>query len=188
VWAGGYDLGEQGAELTRNITTGSGTFTQFNSTSEVAAIPAFQGRLGLYLSRNLLVEGGLRYGRPVFSTHLSGDAEDGAPITADMTITQYLVDGSAVWHFTNASFARGRGVPFINAGGGYLRELLEGNELVETGLEFHGGAGLKYWFGSARRRFGLRGEAGISIRDRGFDFEDKLRTVPVASASLVYIF
>ena len=140
------------------------------------------------MSRNLLVEGGLRYGRPTYAVDLSGDIEGAPSITAETAITQYVVEGSAVWHFTGPPTSRRRTMPFISGGAGSLRELLEGNELVETGVEYHAGGGIKYWIGAARRRFGLRGEARISIRDGGFDVEDEVRIVPTATASLVYIF
>lgn len=188
AWVAGYDFGDRAAELTRNVTTGGGRTVLFNSSSETLAAAGFLGRVGVFLSRSLLVEGGLRYGRPIYAVALTGDTESAPSITAEMEVTQYVVDGAAVWHFNGASFNRGRGVPFVSGGVGYLRELLEGNELVETGREYRAGAGIKYWFGGARRRFGLRGEGGVSIRDGGFDFEDKLRPVPTASASLVYIF
>ena len=73
-------------------------------------------------------------------------------------------------------------------GAGYLRELHEEDALVEEGVEYHAGVGLKWWFGQGGRRFGLRGEGGISIRDGGFDFKDGQRVVPVVGGSVVYTF
>ena len=70
-------------------------------------------------------------------------------------------------------------MPFL-WGAGYLRELHEDDAFVEEGLEYHAGGGIKWWFGQGRRRVGVRGEAGISIRDGGFDFEDGQRIVPTA--------
>ena len=67
-------------------------------------------------------------------------------------------------------------IPFVSGGGGYVRELHEGNELVETGNEIHATAGLKYWFGA--RRFGLRVEAGVTSREKGFDKREGRRTLP----------
>ena len=34
----------------------------------------------------------------------------------------------------------------------------------------------------------LRGEAGVSIRDGGFNLGDGSRTVPIAAASIIYLF
>jgi hypothetical protein len=46
------------------------------------------------------------------------------------------------------------------------------------------------WFAEARRprRLGLRAELGMSMRDGGFSFDEDRRLVPVASASLLYLF
>ena len=88
---------------------------------------------------------------------------------------------------TGARFAGGSAVPFVYGGAGYLRELHEENALVEEGVEYHAGGGLKWWFGQSGR-FGIRGEGGISIRDGGFDFKDGQRMVPVVGASVIYSF
>ena len=75
-----------------------------------------------------------------------------------------------------------------SGGAGYLRELHEGNQLVETGVEYHATAGLKYWLGSGEHRFGLRFEAGLSAREGGLDNEDGRRVQPMVAAGLSYLF
>jgi hypothetical protein len=187
-FVGGYDLGTLAAQLTRNTTTGSDSFDQFTTDSRIDSAFGVNGRIGYYFTPRLTVEGGFRFARPVYSVEISGDTEGGADERAKETIDQYLFTGSAVWHLGRGPIARQRAVPFVFGGAGYLRELHEGQELVETGTEYHAGAGLKYWFGSARRRFGLRGEAGVSFRDGGVDTEEKVRVVPIAGVSLVYLF
>lgn len=188
VLSEGLDLGDRTATLTRNPGTGSGPFELFTSSSRLDAAPAVQGRLAVYLARSVAVEGGAQYSRPKLRTRLTNDAEAAESITASSALTRYIFDGSLVVHLLPLSFAGGRGVPFVLGGGGYIRELHEGNELVETGQEIHAGAGLKYWFGTGRRRAGLRGEAGVSLREGGFDFSDERRTTPTASVSFVYLF
>jgi hypothetical protein len=79
-------------------------------------------------------------------------------------------------------------VPFLAGGAGYLRELHDGAELIETGRIYHGGAGLKLWFGQGARRLGVRADVGIATRDGGFDFRDGRRTLPTAGFSLAYLF
>ena len=59
---------------------------------------------------------------------------------------------------------------------------------METGTEYHAGAGVKIWFGNARRRLGFRADAGLSMRDGGVDPETGFRAVPMGAASLVYLF
>jgi hypothetical protein len=185
---GGFDMGTRNAEETRNIDTGTGPFALFAADSRVTAAPGAQLRVGVYLSRAISLETGLQYGRPRVSIALSSDAEQAPDLTADETISRYLIDGSLLFHLHRAAFAGGRGVPFLAGGGGYLRELHEGNEFVETGHEYHGGAGVKMWFGQGAPRFGLRAEVGASIRSGGTDFRSGRRTVPSGGVSLAYLF
>jgi hypothetical protein len=158
--AQGYDLGDSAAALTRNPTTGSNPLELFSASTRVDPAVGAQARLGVYLSRSVSVEGGVQYSRPVLNVRLTGDAEGAEANTASETITRYVFDGALVIHLLPLSFAGGRGVPFVTGGGGYVRELHEGSELVETGKQLHAGAGLKVWFGD-RRRFGVRGDAGV---------------------------
>jgi hypothetical protein len=188
LWQAGFDLGERTAQLTRNGDPSAGPFDLFTTRTEVEPIAGFQARVAYYLTSALAVEGGVQYSRPILSVRLSADVEEAEDLTAEETMSRYLFDGSVVYHLMGLAFAGRSAVPFVTAGAGHLRELHEENELVETGTEFHGGAGLKYWFGGAGRRFGLRGEVGFSSRDGGSDFGEGRRTVPVAQASFVYLF
>jgi hypothetical protein len=188
VFVGGYDLGSVTAELTRNTTGGTGPFELFDGDSKVNAAGAVQGRVAYYFSPRLAVEGGVRFGKPVFEVSLTADAESAPDTVAEEALDQYVFDASVLWHFPRGPVSRARLVPFVLGGAGYIRELHESQELVETGAEYHAGAGLKFWLGNARRRFGIRGEGGISLRDGGVDFEEKVRLVPVASVSLIYLF
>lgn len=187
AWTQGFDLGEQPAELTRNPGAGSGPLTVFRSSTELVPSAGAHAQLAVYLTRSVAVEAGLNYSRPLLRTTLSSDAEEAADVVASETLTRYVIEGSALFHLQGLSFAGGRGVPFLIGGGGYIRELHEDNELVETGQEFHAGGGVKIWFG-ASRRLGFRGQAVVSVRDGGFDFDDGRRAVPAVSAMLFYRF
>jgi hypothetical protein len=188
LWAQGYDLGGTPAELTRNPTTGSSPLQLFDSTSRLDPASGLVARLGVYLSRSVSLEGGFQFSKPVLGVRVSGDFEGADAATVTETISRYVFDGSVVIHLLPASFAGGRGVPFLTGGGGYVRELHEGNELVETGQQYHVGGGLKFWFGERRRRFGIRGDVGIAVREGASDFSESWRTVPTAGASLLYLF
>jgi hypothetical protein len=187
VFVGGYGLGERTAELTPNSTS-TGGFDLFETDSRVRDVFGLQARIGFVVTSALVVEGGFRFTRPVYEVRVTADAESAADTTSEETLSQYVFDGSVVWHFTGAALGGGRGVPFVFGGAGYLRELHEEDALVEDGLEYHAGGGLKWWFGQGRRRVGLRGEAGVSIRDGGFDFEDGQRVVPTAGGFLIVSF
>ena len=186
VLVGGYDLGERSAELTPN--TGSSSFDEFTTDNTVKPAFGLQARIGFVVTPALTVEGGFRFARPVYEVRISGDIENAPDTTAEETLSQYLFDGSVVWHITRAGFGNGRGVPYLFGGAGYLRELHEDDAFVEEGLEYHAGGGIKWWFGQGRRRVGVRGEAGISIRDGGFDFKDGQRIVPTVGGFLFYSF
>ncbi len=182
VFVGGYELGESNAELTPN--SGSSGFDLFTTDNEVRQAFGVQARIGFVVTPAIVVEGGVRFTRPVYEVRVSGDVENAPDTTIEETLSQYVFDGSVVWQFSRG----GRAVPFVFGGAGYLRELHEDDALVEEGVEYHAGAGLKWWFGQGGRRFGVRGEVGISIRDGGFDFKDAQRVVPVVGGSLIYTF
>ena len=180
---GGFDLETRTAELTSNTAPNGGSFDWFEVDGKIKTGYGVLARIGVFVTRALSVEGGVRWTRPVNAQSISGDTENAPSITAEETINQYLFEGSALWHFN----AGGKAMPFVYGGAGYLRELHEGEALVEENLEFHAGAGVKWWLGGSRR-FGIRGEAGVSIRDGGFEIEEKRRTVPVAAGSVIWVF
>jgi hypothetical protein len=186
VWAAGFDMGSRQAGLSRSTATDR--FDLFSVESKVSGFPGVHARVGFYLTSAVAIEGGVRFARPKLSVRLSGDAESAPDETATQTANHYLFDGSVLFHFTRASFAGGRGVPFVSGGAGYVRELHERNELVETGREYHATGGIKYWFGSGRRRLGLRAEVGLSAREKGFDDEEKRRMLPLALGGLTFLF
>jgi hypothetical protein len=188
VWGSSVEFGERRAQQTRNPTTGTGAFDLFVTDSTLEASPGAQAHLAFYLTRAIAIEAGVRYAQPRLRVRLSGDAEEADPIAAEETIAQYQFDGSLVVHLTNFTFADGRAVPFVAGGAGHIRDLHQGNELVETGTEFHGGGGLKWWFGAGRRRLGLRVEGRVTSREGGFGLGEDRRTVPSGGVSLAYLF
>ena len=184
----GFDLGNRNAEETRNINTGTDPFTLFATGSRMGGAPGAQLRAGVFLAPSVSIESSLQYARPKLSIRLSNDAEQAPELTADDTITRYVADGSVLFHLTHLSFAGGRAVPFISGGAGYIRELHDANELVETGHEFHAGAGLHVWFGEGTHRLGFRADVGASMRQGGADFGTGSRTLPTGGVSIAYLF
>ena len=187
-WAGSTDLGERVAEQTRNPTTGSGSFQLFVADMSLESAPGGDIQLAFYLSPQIALEAGARFAQPRLRVALSGDAEEAEDGTAEETISQYQFDGSLVLHFTGLTFAGGRAVPFVLGGAGHIRDLHQGDELVETGSEFHGGGGLKWWFGSGQRRLGFRVEVRATSRAGGFTFGDDRRTVTSGGVAVAYVF
>jgi hypothetical protein len=182
----GFDMGGRTADLTTSAPTTR--FDLFTTQSTVGDFMGVHGRVGYYFSGSISVEASVRFARPELSVDLSGDAESAADVTATEIASHYVFGGSLLFDLRGASFAGGRGVPFVSGGAGYLRELHDGNLLVETGTEYHATAGLKYWFGTGDNRFGLRVEGGVSAREKGFDDEDGRRVQPTVAAGLSYVF
>ena len=188
IWSGGYDLGSRPATETRNPGTGAGSFDVFTTSTQLTAATGGQARAAVYLMRSLSVEGGVQYLRPQLSTRVANDVENAPDLTAGETITRYVVDGSLVLYLNKWSFAGGRGAPVVLGGGGYIRDVHAGTELIETVSEIHAGAGIRLWFGTGAHHVGLRAEAGVTQRNGGFDFSDDKRMLPTAGASVVYLF
>lgn len=186
AWAQAFDIGSQRADLSRS--TPGDRFDLFSTETRLNRAAGGYARVGVYLTRAVSVEAGVRYATPMLAIRVSGDAESAADEDATGRVSQYIIEGALLWHVTGASFAGGQGVPFVSAGGGHIRELHEGNELVETGRQFHMSAGLKYWSGGGRRRAGLRGEIGFLSREEGISPGEERRTVPFAMAGVTFLF
>jgi hypothetical protein len=183
--AGGKDLPDVAATLTRNPGTASGAFELFRS--DATLTNAFGGfaRVGVYLSPAIAVEGGLQYTRPEVQVRLTGDFENAPNTTASETLNSYLVTGSLLYHFgRNTNRVR----PFILGGGGHVRDVHEFNAVVDTGMEFHAGGGFKARFGGTRSKLGLRADVVASIREGGVATEEGTRVAPTAALSLTYVF
>jgi hypothetical protein len=187
VWTSGSSLGRDDATETRN-QTGGGPFVLFVGSSEVGSGFGAEGRLAFNLTPRIAIEGGALVAFQQVSTRLTSDAEGIPDETAVEDLTEYIFDGAIVFHLRPI----GQFVPFVRAGVGYLRQLHEGQTLVETGTVYHGGGGVSYWLSSGGRGFfkgwALRGEARLIVRDGGFSFDDGTRTGAAATGALVVAF
>ena len=181
-WAAGQNLPASAATLTGNPSSG-GSLDLFDVDPTLEPAVGAQGTIGVYITRALAIEGGVQFSRPTLNVRLSDDAEEAPDVTASTTLTSYVFTGSLVYHFGRS----GRTTPFIAGGGGHIRDVHSGNEVVETGTEYHGKAGIKSWFGR-RRNVAFRAEAGVSVRDGGFSLDEDRRIVPAVAASLLYLF
>jgi len=184
LWSGGYAFETAVANESRNPPTGSDPLTLFRGEPRLDGGAGADAHVGVYLGRRVSVEGALQFSRPSLTVRTSSDFENAPDTTATARVTQYVIDGSVLYHFGS-----GRLTPFVSGGAGYVRQLLEDNSIVETGNDIHGGAGVKYWFGGARR-FGLRGEARFSSRSGGvsLDVSTKRRFVSTLSGGVTYLF
>ncbi len=184
VYQGGTDLPDQTATLTRNPTTGPAPFELFTSDSSLRQGFGVQARLGFYLSSAISVEAGVQLARPRLEARLADDFEGAADTVATESISSYLFTGSLLYHVDTGKAFK----PFVMGGAGHVRDLHAGHEVVETGLEYHAGGGIKCWFRKGRRKLGLRLEAIVSFRDGGVGADEKRRVVPTGAVSLAYLF
>ena len=186
IWQQGFDLDPRTAHLSR--AAAGQRFDLFTTEGDLQGFSGGRARVGVFLTRTASVEAGVTYARPTMSIRISGDAETADDMDATQRVQHYIFDGSVLFHVTQAAFGGGRGVPFFSVGAGHLRELHDGNELVETGTTYHGTGGVKYWFGGGRRRLGLRVEVGLTSRDGGAAGSTERRLVPMASGGVSYLF
>ena len=184
-WLGGYDIGTSTATLRRNQpgTAAPGPFTLFRADASMQSRAAVEARIGYALTRELALEVGGSYGRPVVSANITDDAEAGPERLADQRLSQYGIDASAVWQLSALKLGS-RGRPYVIGGAGYLRQLDVDRVKAETGRTFHIGGGLRYWLrggDATRRALGLRAEARLQARTGGVDFAGKTRVFPVVN-------
>lgn len=189
LWStGGFGVDSLPAELTANAGNDAPPVILFDTDTSVGAVSGVQARVGFFLSPTLSVEAGVKYNRPVLAVRVFDDFEEAEGLTVEQTKSRYVFDGSLLLHPQRWRFAGGRGAPFAIAGAGYLRELHEGRELVETGRTYHAGFGVRYWLTQGRRRIGLRGEALYIVRDGGYGSGSERRSHPAVGATLSYLF
>ena len=183
-WTGATAFAPVGAAET---TPGGAPFALFTSSSRIQSSAGVEGRLGVRLMPAVRIEVASSYARPELSTSVSNDFEGAASTNVTETLTQLRVEGSVLvnaarWHIG------ARAVPFVAAGAGYLRELHEGDTLVETGQSYFAGGGLNYFLNGrpdARAgAVGLRVDARASIRHGAVTLDQKTHLAPSLGASL----
>jgi hypothetical protein len=192
LWSSGIDLGSTTASITANQTPAV-DYPLFDTAADLDAAPGFEGRIGLWITRIIGVEGAFQYSRPTLETRISGDVENAPVVTATANLSRYVIDVSGIVHLTRFRIGRS-GMPFVLGGLGYLRELDDAQALAETGRLYHAGGGFKYLFASRSRGlvkgYGIRGDARLYFKDGGYELErdEPLRRFFAGGASLIIAF
>jgi len=108
-------------------------------------------------------------------------------VTIAEKVDQYFIDGSLLIMLDELRMGA-RLVPFVAAGGGYVRQLHEGQTVVEQGEVYHAGGGFKYWLLTRRtgrvRTAGVRGDARAYLMRGGVSFDDHPRSHVAISGSV----
>lgn len=135
-WLGGALFGEQPADLR---TASGGPYRLFESETDLGAAASFELRVGVGLTPRFGIEGRVARSGPELKASVSSDAEASGTFTISESIDQYVFDGGVVIRL-NEFQAMGL-LPFLSAGAGYVRQLHEGDSLVEEGQLFYAGGG-----------------------------------------------
>lgn len=137
------------------------------------------------ITRSLRLEVTGSYAAPQLSASVTNDVENADDVLIDETITQLAMDVALLYEFHNDRTSRPN-VPFIMGGGGFSRELHEGQTLIETGQSFFAGVGVKGYFmrGQVRRSIGLRFDGRAVFKTNGVTLDDKTHIGAVLTASV----
>lgn len=192
-WLGGMRLGTSAATLTSNTTGRDSSFTLFDSEGRRMGAPAVSAGLGFHVTRDLALEGRFAYSRPDLRVYIRNDAEKNERLTfTGNRMSQYTVDAAAVYYLRRLAFSKGRVTPFVQAGGGYLRQLHDGNLAIDTGQSYFGGGGVHYYLTTRRRGLvtgmAIRADVRLCYQRKGYNFDGSGRAFPAAGAALVFSF
>jgi hypothetical protein len=186
VWTGRESFGVSSATET---SASGGRFTLFQTSSALLGVWGVEARVGVRVTRALEAEASSSYSRPTLRTSVSADVENGDALAVDDLVRQITLDGSIVLKLERWRF--GRGVPFVSAGAGYVRQIHESNTLVSTGQSYHVGGGAKYLLMARDGRLkgvGIRGDVRALVRTKGVAFDNRAHLSPVVAASLFFRF
>lgn len=188
LWIGRTPVGTADATLT---DAAGGRFRLFATESQLDAGPALEGRVGIRLSRRLEAEGSVSYAVSHLSTRIGFDFEGAPDVTATASVKEITIEAGLVAHLDQWRLSA-KIVPFVSGGAGYLRQLHEGQTLVETGRTYHIGGGINSVLrlrGNARlKAIGLRTDARAIVRTGGVAFDEGAHAVPAFGASLFFRF
>jgi len=184
TWTGPAAFGSRDATL----TTPAGTrYRLFSASTELAGAPAVDLRLGRRLTRLVQAEIVAAYSAPMLATSISNDAETGAASVASESIRQITIVGAIVVALPRWRVGP-RLLPFVTGGGGYLRQLHEGNTLAQTGQIFHVGGGVTIPMVSRARprgvkQFGIRADVRALMSTGGVTLDGGTHASPAVAAS-----
>jgi hypothetical protein len=164
-WMGGASFGTANAN---EVVASGGAFPLFKVTNELGGALGVNARIGKRVWRTFEIEGSGSYSRPELRSTTTGDVESAPDLTATDRLRQITIEGAVL--FTLPRWQIGRAAPFLSAGGGYLRQLHEGDTLAQDGRLFAIGGGVRLPLLSRTgrpRSLGLRVDARAVVRTRG---------------------
>ena len=185
-WIGGASVGEQPADLR---TASGGPYRLFESETDLGATASFELRVGFGLTPRFGVEGRVARSAPEVNAVVSSDAEASDSFMISESIDQYVFEGGVLFRLDELQ-AMGL-TPFVSAGAGYVRQLHEGDSLVEEGRLFYAGGGFTRIFFSRPQGF-IRAasvRADLRLNVLSLDLEaDSSRLQGSLAGSIVFTF
>ena len=182
---GGAAAGSADANLRANDASPR-PFRLFTADSRFASAGAWSGRVGFALSRRFSIETGVMVSHPELRSSVSADSEGAPALTISERIDQYVFEATVLVLLDEARIGN-RTVPFVAGGAGYLRQLHEGQTVIEHGQVFHLGGGLKHWLvareGGFIKAAGVRADARVYLMLSGISLDGRPRPHAAASGS-----
>ena len=181
---GSQALGSRSATFTENRAPVGGRLTYFDATLEAEQATLWQARFGVRALGSLWLEAGAMAGRRRLATSLSNDLEGAQPRTSVADLDERQLEGGLRYDVGALAFRERRGVPFLFASAGWLRQApAEGDAagLERDGSSYAVGAGVAYHIVAPTgwlRAAGLRLDAGVEWRGGGYELEDQRRSAP----------
>ena len=163
------DLGDAKADL-RGAT--GGPVQLFATSSRIGTSVPVEVRLGYRMTPRYSFEIRGAWSQPELQTAISGDFEAAPALTVAEKVNLYSLDFGLL-----VMFNRSRPdamTPFISGGAGYAGAVHEGFTLLENGMTYRGGGGIKY---PLNRKIGLRLDgtliflSGGLVRDFGTTYQ-----------------
>ncbi|MGE0702938.1 MAG: hypothetical protein AB7F99_04905 [Vicinamibacterales bacterium] len=189
-WIGPASLGRTDATLT---TPSGGTVTLFSTNTELESVSSVEARAGVRIWRGMHVEATAAIGFARLVTRIDDDFEGTADNDVSESIRQLTLGAALLAELGGRPFG-GRLVPFITAGGGYVKQLHGGRSLVNAGHTYHGGFGVNYLFRSGtgwtgrQTAVGLRFDGRADVRAGGIVLDEQTHTAFSVGALLFYRF
>jgi hypothetical protein len=184
-WLGGAEFGEQPGDLR---TASGNPYRLFASDTRLGGTGLVEARVGFALTKRYAIEGRAAIAKPELQTTVSSDAEASGSFTAVEGIDHYVFDGGVLVHLDEwQAFGL---TPFAIGGAGYVRQLHDDRQLVETGHLFYVGGGVMRGLFARPQGFIRSGSirADLRLSVLSLELEDESRPQGSVSASLLLTF
>jgi len=170
VYIGGSAVGTARATETRNQTGTADPLILFETDARLQSAVGIGAHVGFNLTSGIAIESAVTYSRPSIRTSISNDFERSPDLViSDSSLQQYFFDLGVIVHL-RALHLGSRGLPFMSASIGYLRQVTDERASIDSGRVYQIGGGLKQMLTGG---VGLRFDARLGIRDGGLTLDDQ---------------